>query len=285
MKKIKVLPAMLIFCCLAFFCQTNVYAQKKYVINSSNLKTNDTVLVFTPSGWNIESGKGTPALFLLHGWSGCWSDWSKKTDIQELSNKWGFIIITPDGFYNSWYLNNIDKNKMQWKTFFHNELYPMMVKEYGLVPEKTFISGLSMGGHGALSTFLDDVSKFRAGGSMSGVLYLPDSKRKDYQLSQVIGPYSEGCTSFETNSVTTRLDSTMLNPAFKAGDKLLLATCGSQDYYANSTLNFAKRCEELKIPHVLIMSPGAHTWKYWKFAVEQHLFIYSRMAENKGLGY
>jgi len=285
MKRIKQLSTFLLLCTIAILFSGTISAQKRYIIESANLKTNDTVLVFTPSGWSLESGKETPALFLLHGWSGCWRDWSNRMDIQALSDKWGFIIITPDGFYNSWYLNKADKTKMQWKTFFHEELYPMMVKNYGLIADKTFISGLSMGGHGALSTFLDDISKFRAGGSMSGVLYLPDSKKKDYQLSQVIGTYSEGSESYDLNSVVCRLDSTKLNQAFKAGDKLLLATCGAQDYYANSTRNFSKRCDDLKIPNILIMSPGAHTWKYWIYAVEQHLFIYSRMVNNSGMGY
>jgi len=285
MKRIKLLSTSLLLCTIALVFSGTISAQKRYIIESANLKTNDTVLVFTPSGWSLESGKETPALFLLHGWSGCWRDWSNRMDIQALSDKWGFIIITPDGFYNSWYLNNADKTKMQWKTFFHEELYPMMVKNYGLIADKTFISGLSMGGHGALSTFLDDISKFRAGGSMSGVLYLPDSKKKDYQLSQVIGTYSEGSESYDLNSVACRLDSTKLNQQFKAGDKLILATCGAQDYYANSTRNFSKRCDDLKIPNILIMSPGAHTWKYWKYAVEQHLFIYSRMVNNSGMGY
>lgn len=271
----------------AFFIFSGLSAsgQTQYIIKSDNLKANDTVLVFTPKGWKASQKESAPALFLLHGWSGCWRDWSKKTDIQSLCDKYGFIIITPDGFYNSWYLNNIDSSKMQWKTFFHTELYPMMVKKYNLIPEKTFISGLSMGGHGAISVFLDDIAKFRAAGSMSGVLRLSDSKRRDYQLSQVIGPYSEGVSNFDVNSAIFRLDSAALVKPFKDGDKILLATCGAQDFYANNARDFSARCDSLGIPNILIMSPGTHSWKYWIFAVDQHLFIYSRMVKKEGLGY
>jgi len=285
MRKIKLILSAFCLSIFVITSTTSILAQKRYIIESKNLKTNDTVLVFTPANWKMEKGKETPALFLLHGWSGDWRNWSAKTDVQSLSDRYGFIIITPDGFYNSWYLNNIDTTKMQWKTFFHEELYPMMVKNYGLVPDKIFISGLSMGGHGAISTFLDDVSKFRAAGSMSGVLYIPDSKKKDYQISNVIGSYSDGAVNYEINSVLCRLDSTKLNATFKTGNKILLVTCGAQDYYANSTREFSKRCDELKIPNILIMSPGVHSWKYWTFAIEQHLFIFSRMVQDKGLGY
>jgi len=35
-----------------------------------------------------------------------------------------------------------------------------------------------MGGHGAINIFLDDISRFRAAGSMSGVLNLEDTRLK-----------------------------------------------------------------------------------------------------------
>ncbi|MFA6334425.1 MAG: alpha/beta hydrolase family protein [Bacteroidales bacterium] len=264
---------------LLLFATGTVCGQKKYVIESKNLKTNDTVLVFTPNVWSAGSPETTPALFLLHGWSGCWSDWSKKTDIQSFSDKYGFIIITPDGFYNSWYLNNIDPSKMQWRTFFDQELYPMMVKNYNLDPEKTFITGLSMGGHGAINIFLDDVKRFRAAGSMSGVLNLYETRLKSSQITEVLGPYSDDAPIYANSSALNRLESV------KGTDKIMLITCGAQDGLAKSSTDFAKRCDELKIPNILILSPGVHSWKYWIYALDQHLFIFSRIVHNQGLGY
>jgi len=109
MKKSFVLPLSVIIIGLIIFLPSKlILAQKMYVIESKNLKTNDTVLVFTPDRWSSEKSHNTPALFLLHGWSGNWRNWGEKVDLQKLSNKWGFIIITPDGFYNSWYLDNIE---------------------------------------------------------------------------------------------------------------------------------------------------------------------------------
>lgn len=66
---------------------TVLQAKRQIVINSANLKCNDTVLVFTPKGWTPQAGT-TPALFLLHGWSGDWSNWDKRTDIQAISDKY-----------------------------------------------------------------------------------------------------------------------------------------------------------------------------------------------------
>ena len=60
------------------------------VIESQNLKCNDSVLVFTPIQYASNKTQTLPTLFLLHGWSGCYKDWSNKHDIQEISNRTGF---------------------------------------------------------------------------------------------------------------------------------------------------------------------------------------------------
>ena len=71
-----------------------------------------------------------------------------------------FRIICPDGFYKSWYLNNANPALMQWRTFFWEECWPEMDRRYGLKADKTFIDGLSMGGHGAMNLFLDHPERF-----------------------------------------------------------------------------------------------------------------------------
>lgn len=269
------------------FASTGLFAKKLIVIKSDYLKTNDSVFVFTPKGWNADAATATPALFLLHGWSGDYSNWSKKTDIQAMSDKYGFIIITPDGFYNSWYFNNVDPAKMQWRTFFDKELYPMMVKEYKLVPEKTFITGLSMGGHGAINIFLDDIARFRAAGSMSGVLRLDDTRLKTSDIPKILGPYSPDSPVYKANSAINRLEgyNAQLEKTGKEYGKMMLITCGAQDGLAKSAYDFTAQCDSFKIPNILIISPGNHSWKYWEFALDQHLFIFSRMAEGKHLGF
>ncbi len=264
---------------LAILPLSKIGAQELLVIKSHFLKCDDSVLVFTPADFSSEKMGETPALFLLHGWSGNYKNWSEKTDIQAMSDKYGFIIITPDGFYNSWYLNNIDKEKMQWRSFFDNELYPIISKKYKLNPGITFITGLSMGGHGAINIFLDDTTRFAAAGSMSGVMNLRDTRLKETEIPKILGPYSIDNELYDTQSAVYRLDSV------KGIKKLMIITCGSQDYLAKSSRDFAERCEQLGIPNMLIMSPGVHSWPYWIFMLDQHLFIFDRIARDKGLGY
>ena len=118
--------AVALMLCIMAFGKAN--AQELIVIESKNLKCNDSILIFTPKNVN----ENTSTLFLLHGWSGCYKDWSNKHNIQEISDRTNFRIICPDGFYNGWYLNNTDPDKMQWRTFFWSELFPMMEKRFNL---------------------------------------------------------------------------------------------------------------------------------------------------------
>lgn len=257
---------LLIITFLLFVLANRSFAQELVIIESNYLKCNDSILVFSPK----QVTEDTPTLFLLHGWSGAYSNWSKKANIQEVSDKYGFIIITPDGFYNSWYLNNVDPQKMQWRTFFDKELYPLMKEKYNLNPEKTFITGLSMGGHGAINIFLDDTTRFKAAGSMSGVLNLQDTGLKKTQINEVLGTYSPENTLYDSSSALNRLES------IAGSNKMMVISCGAQDGLAKSSRDFSNKCDQLKIANTLIMSPGVHSWNYWIFALDLHLYLFQK---------
>jgi len=250
------------------------------VIESSNLKCNDSVLVFTPVQYAANQTQTLPTLFLLHGWSGCYKDWSNKHDIQEISNRTGFRIICPDGFYNGWYLNNTDTTKMQWRAFFDQELFPQMKERFNLVPDSTFITGLSMGGHGAVNLFLDHPENFRAAGSMSGVLDLNLTSLRDTELAKVIGEKKERIAQ---ESAVTRVAEKA--EQLKAMNKPIITTCGYNDVYVCCTDVFSAKCREMDIPHIKILSPGKHSWPYWGFALEQHLWHFQKIMNGDNLGY
>lgn len=252
----------------------NVNAQELIIINSKNLKCNDTIRVYTPDP--ISKNKTAPTLFLLHGWSGSYKDWGNKYDLQQISNNYGFRIITPDGFYNGWYLNNSDSTQMQWRKFFDEELFPLMKEKYNLDPNITFITGLSMGGHGAINLFIDNPKNFRSAGSMSGVLDLQLTSLRDTELAKVIGDKKE---RIDQESAINRLE------RIKDIKDPIIITCGYDDVYSTCTENFAKKCKENKIPYVMILSPGKHSWKYWGYALDEHLNFFTKIINNSNLGF
>ena len=250
----------------ALLCALLARAQDTLVFNSSNLHCADTVLVFSPS--SASSERGIPTLFLLHGYGGKYNNWRNYTDLQALCNDTGFRIICPDGFADSWYLNNADPSKMQWRTFFWEECWPGLDRRYGLSPSKTFIDGLSMGGHGAMSLFLDHPERFRGAGSMSGILALRHSGGSRELIPQILGVESIEDPVCMAQSAISRLDRV-------PKDKLLVISCGTEDKFMVASEEFAARCSELGLRHITFFSPGKHRWPYWVWLLPYHIRFFS----------
>ena len=264
-------------------------AQELVVIHSTHLHADDSVLVFIPEKYQSNyaaeycveccgTPEAIPALFLLHGWSGCYRDWSNHFDIQQVADQTGFLIICPDGFYDSWYVNAKDPDGMQWRDFFDRELYPQMMAKYYLDPEKTFITGLSMGGHGAVNLFLDNPARFRAAGSMSGVLDLNYEKGR-LGLERLLGPYVEENPRHNEESAVNRV------ARAKEAGKLILVSCGYSDSLYGASREFCERCKEEGVPYIEVYSPGTHSWIYWGYALRLHLWYFSRILNEESLGY
>lgn len=246
------------------------------IIESENLHCNDTVAVYSPTGFSIQ--KNLPTLFLLHGYSGCWRDWGDHMDIQALCDSTGWRIICPDGFYKSWYLDDADAEKMQWRTFFWEECWPMLDAKFGLDSANTFITGLSMGGHGAMSLFLDHPELFRGAGSMSGVLDLRYSSGSKDLIASILGRKSiEKC---DDQSAVWRLESYASLGKTVIDDKIIVVTCGAQDKtFCPASRIFESRCTLLGIKHVAMYSEGVHNWDYWTYILPYHIGWFSELLK------
>lgn len=254
------------------------YAQELVVIHSQYLNRDDSVFVFTPSSY--QQGEDCPSLYLLHGYSGDYKDWSRHMDVQALADRTGFIIICPDGFYNGWYVNSSNTRGPQWRSFFDRELYPHIQSTYFTNPETCFITGLSMGGHGAVNVFIDNPDRFCAVGTMSGVLDLRQTPLRETEVSEVLGEYSTSNARFYTESAINRLED------LAGSGKPILISCGYDDNtYAPSSLAFAERCKALKVPYFLMMSPGSHSWDFWTYAIEEQISLFGKMLRGENLGY
>ncbi|MBQ0024619.1 MAG: prolyl oligopeptidase family serine peptidase [Bacteroidales bacterium] len=265
---------------IAMVCLT-ARAQQLIVIDSQHLHCHDSILVFIPNQ-NADNYKeaSLPALYLLHGWSGCYRNWADKSDIQKAADESGFIIICPDGFYNSWYANDSNPSGMQYRYFFHRELYPDMAIKYNLVPEKTFITGLSMGGNGSMNIFFDDPSKFVAAGSMSGALNLHNSKSlAENWMSKVLGPYTPDNKRYDEESSVNRI------ACAKGTGKLLLVSCGYDDSLFKGSVQFVENCRKEGVPYVALFSPGNHSWTFWDYSLQLHLWYFKRILNGENLGY
>jgi len=255
------------FLCLIFTAAlySGLSAQKQFVIDSPHISKADTVWIFTPAGYADNTSKTYPLVYLLHGWSGTYHQWNDIMDCQRYADEYGFIIVCPDGLYDSWYINSPANPRSQYADFFFSDLMPFVNELYRVDSANVFITGLSMGGHGALYLFEQKPALFCSAGSLSGVLDLKPS-RNDYRISDYLGLHSEnsGEAELKAYSVSGNIDK------IARSGKEIIFSCGTSDPFYGVNNEFRKACDAEKINATYITGPGAHNYAYWKSEIGSH---------------
>ena len=242
------------------------------IVESNYLPSADTVLIATPDNYTPTSNY--PLVILLHGWSGNYLQWNSIVELQNYADAYNFIIACPDGFYDSWYLNNPLKPQLQFEDFFWNDFIGYMTKNYSIDTNNIFISGLSMGGHGAMTLFLKNPDFFKSAGSTSGILdltFFPDR----WSIKDGIGSIGEYPETWKNNSAIYLLDS------LKHFDKNIIIDCGIDDFAYPVNLNFAKKCYDFGINTSFFSVSGSHNREHWKRMIPKHFeFFYKQVGDQ-----
>ncbi|SJN41312.1 putative esterase [Sphingobacterium sp. JB170] len=259
----------------------SLQAQEKWILKSEYLANPDTVFVFKPKTYN-ETAK-YPLVYLLHGYSENYKQWSQTTDLQKLADEYGFVIVTPDGF-TSYYINSPINKGSRYEDFFFKELVPKVHQSFNTDNKNIFISGLSMGGYGALRYFILNPDYFNTAGSTSGALEI------DYPNFQKVSQQF-----WQTNRVTDDLIKNLGNPTKEDWNKYSISTllkqnpnfkkpfifdCGTDDILYPNSENLKPLTDSLEIPTTFISQPGNHNTEYWNKSIEHH-FVYFKQHIKK----
>src|SRR4051794_37734841 len=140
----------------------------------------DTVLrVLLPDGYAASPVRRYPVLYLLHGC--CDFDvrgsqaWTTHGEAEKATAGLPLIVVMPDagagGFYSDWF-NGGAGGPPKWETYHINQLIPFVDKRYRTVAtrEGRAVTGLSMGGFGAMSYASRHPDLFVAAASFSGAV-------------------------------------------------------------------------------------------------------------------
>ncbi len=254
-----------------FLSFSNLFSQDTLVFQADYIPNPDTSLIFRPS--NYDEAQNYPLVILLHGWSGNYKQWNNVADMQKFADDYSFIIATPDGFYDSWYIDNPKKENVQFEKFFWNDFIPKLFEEYKIDSSKIFISGLSMGGHGAMTLFLKNPDFFKSAGSTSGILdltFFPDR----WSIKDGIGSINLYPGEWEKNSAYHLLGSI-------AGlNKRIIFDCGTEDFAYAVNNRFREQCRNLNVKATFISQPGNHSHEYWSKSIEAHFKFFYRLLQN-----
>ena len=258
----------ILLACFLFLYSFSAVAQDQLVYKSKNLAKPDTTWVFKPQ--NYQQKDKLPVLFLLHGYSGNYKQWNKIMDAQKYANDYGIMIVCPDGLFSSWYINSPAKSDMQFESFFFDELFPDIKSKYKMDANNVFISGLSMGGHGALYLFIKHQELFKSAGSTSGGIQLSDGFGK-FGLGEVLGNPPITSELWQKYSVTSLIDQ------LKGNKKPFIFDCGSDDFFYKSNNALKQKCDELKLNATYISQPGAHNGAYWTKSIKQQVEFFKAL--------
>ena len=242
-------------------------------VATTNLETPMTVLVVTPD--NVNSGDRFPVVYALHGYAGDYGDWlSHQPRIKDMADRYGMIIVHPDG-RNSWYMDSPANPKVKMESFFIEDLVPFIDANYPTIPEakKRAITGLSMGGHGALYLAFRHPDVFGNAGSMSGGVDIRPFPN-NWNLDNVLGRFEEYPERWEEATVINHVKD------IKPGQLNIYFDCGVDDFFATVNNNLHQALLDAGIEHDYVSRPGAHTWPYWNNSLLHHLLFFSE-AFNK----
>ncbi|MCX2574902.1 alpha/beta hydrolase [Pedobacter sandarakinus] len=240
---------------------------------SKSMQKEIKAVVVRPSTYN--ASKKYPTLYLLHGAGGKYADWVTATPdknvVKNLSDQFETIVVCPDGGVTSWYFDSPEMKSYLYETYVADELVNYIDKNYSTITNRTgrAITGLSMGGHGALYLAFRHQDIFGACGSMSGGVDLRPFP-ENWDLSKRLGKYSEHPDRWEENSVINLTH--LLIP-----NKLsIIIDCGTNDFFYKVNVNLHDKLMERNIPHDFIIRPGVHNWDYWSNAINYQMLFFSR---------
>lgn len=256
---------------ILLFIQSVFFAQEVLTFDSELIPATDTVYVFLPDKYT--DSDVYPLLYLLHGWDGNYDQWNSiMGGLRKAADQYGFIICCPDGFKDSWYVNSPLRSNSQFEKFFFTVLTPSLHNKYKIDTANIFISGLSMGGHGALTLFLKHSDYFNSAASTSGILDITQFP-KNWGIADYLGSYDSGQETWKKNSVYYLLDNLDKNREF-------FFDCGTEDFAYKVNTDTYLRCRELGIKASFLSQPGTHNREYWKKALPFHFEYFKRCIKK-----
>ncbi|HXB94843.1 MAG TPA: alpha/beta hydrolase family protein [Puia sp.] len=213
-----------------------------------------------------------PVIYLLHGHSGNYAQWpSTAPQLKQQADNLGILFVCPDGGYDSWYFDSPVDPSIRYETFMTRELIPYIDTHYRTMADRAHraITGLSMGGHGALYLAIRHKDLFGAAGATSGgVDFRPFPN--NWGIKKDLGDYATHQAEWEAHTVIGNLD------LLHVGDLAIFFDCGVDDFFLTVNRNLHQRLLEKKIDHDYVERPGGHNGAYWQNSIDYQVLFFSK---------
>lgn len=270
-------------------------------------------IAILPENYEAEPERHYPVLYLLHGFSQNYTVFPRM-GVPQYTEEMDLIVIMPDAG-NSWYVNwaqtdNDDLNN--WADYITYDLIESVDAVFRTVPTRLgrAISGVSMGGYGAMVLGLRRPDLFVSVASHSGTLAFAKNARERLESGadpqQNVAPSdAQAEAEGEVPEVIAIPDFTYQHERYPEGiaflsveqanayDPFVLVQrippqhlphiyidCATGDNLIEDARSFMQLLVENDMPFTFAQSPGAHGVRYWTRELAQSIAIQYSLMRN-----
>jgi S-formylglutathione hydrolase FrmB len=245
-------------------------------MNSRVLKRAVRYCVYIPEGYDSSGSRRYSLLYYLHGLGDNEQSlfnsggWTLIDDLRRQNKIGDFLIAAPQG-WRSFYINSAD-DSFRYSDFFLREFMPYIARKYRVVTGRAgrAITGISMGGYGALRFAFADPQLFSAVSAQSAALIsetpqeLDTAMRSGSPLGNLMAPVFGDPINIRHWDANSPFLLAKKNAA-ELRTMAIYFNCGQQDNYGFET-GGAKLNDELNqehLPHEYRSYPGDHSIAYF----------------------
>lgn len=239
-------------------------------MSSDVLDTNKDFSVYLPAGYDDDSDRRYPVVYLFHPAGGTHEAWISKGNLPSIADdaiRSGMavpmIVVIPDASgeddnHTGRHMGYFSVEGWDYETYFHKELIPLIDATYRTLADKGHraIVGASMGGEAAISYAQKYPDFYGCACALCGILGHPEQSvmaqsDKDYADSLL----KNNPTAFVENASSDTIEALKTIRWY--------ADCGDNDYFYEGNIAFflAMRKKGIKIDYR--MRSGVHGWYYW----------------------
>ena len=245
------------------------------LVNSPSMNKDVQVVVVTPDAALGKKAVACPVIYLLHGYGAIAKTWiGVKADLPQIADEKGIIFVCPDG-KNSWYWDSPKDPSYRYETFVSSELVKYIDGHYKTIADRKgrAITGLSMGGHGAMWNAIRHKDTFGAGGSTSGGVDIRPFPL-NWDMSKQLGEFAYNKKVWDEHTVINQIDK------IENGDLAIIIDCGEADFFLNVNKDLHNRLLARKINHDFITRPGGHNGKYWNNSIDYQILFFDKFFKK-----
>ncbi|WDE98535.1 alpha/beta hydrolase-fold protein [Lentisphaera profundi] len=252
---------------------------KFLTVKSAHLKGRGDITLFEPQG---DFSEPLPLVILLHGvygshWAWAFSGNAHKTAANMINSgeiEPMVLVMPSDGLWGdgSSYTSHNERDFEKWIV---EDVVKAACEASPLVNEQSpkFISGLSMGGYGALRLGLRHPQIFTAISAHSAITCFSEMALFiEEDLNSLHKSWDE---SEELDIISEFSKEGKIHPHLRFD-------CGLSDQLIEGNRLFHKQLNELKVAHTYEEFGGAHEWDYWQNHLPGTLKFFNQFCKIKG---